>query len=246
MKYCGSGPEAVALAISASTRRAASAIAGADRAGPGGKQQAAGAPRQQSELLRQRRRAAAGREGAITIAGDLMADAEIVKRVGKRVGMIERLGKRKPTRDALCRLLCLAGHLQRHCGADVGANAGIVAAEGGAKMTVALHVIGFDTDPAVVQSCRHIAAEKSRGPLAMVGFEQQIAVAGALRERHQLTCPVASERRLAPHVGVEPQAPFGSERGGPVVDGLGELRGATIGVLRLGALQTARHHERRA
>ena len=138
--------------------------AGADRAGPGGKQQAAGAPRQQSELLRQRRRAAAGREGAITIAGDLKADAEIVKRVGKRVGMIERLGKRKPTRDALCCLLCLAGHLQRHRGADVGANAGIVAAEGGAKMTVALHVIGFDTDPAVVQSCRHIAAEKSRGP----------------------------------------------------------------------------------
>ncbi len=69
-------------------------------------------------------------------------------------------------------------------------------------------------------------------PAAMVSFEQQIAVAGALRERHQFARPVARQRSLAPDIGVEPQAPFGLEDGGSVSERFADLGGAAIGILR--------------
>ena len=43
----------------------------------------------------------------------------------------------------------------------------------------------------------------------MIGLEQQFAVAGMLRKRHQFPRPVTRQRRLAPDIGIDPQAPFG-------------------------------------
>jgi hypothetical protein len=84
------------------------------------------------------------------------------------------------------------------------ANPGIVTAEGVAEVTVAGHVVELDTFPAIVQRIRDIAPEKSRRPSAMVCLEQQFAVVGILRERHELSGAVARERGLAPEIGVDP------------------------------------------
>jgi hypothetical protein len=78
--------------------------------------------------------------------------------------MVERFGKGKPLHEAILGPFPVAGELQRvgaHC---VRANARIVAAESVAEVTVAGHVIGLHTDPAIVQSRRDIASEKSRRP----------------------------------------------------------------------------------
>jgi hypothetical protein len=46
----------------------------------------------------------------------------------------------------------------------------------------------------------------------MISLQQQLAVAGALREGHQFARALASERRLPFDRGVEPETPFGLKR----------------------------------
>ena len=74
----------------------------------------------------------------------------------------------------------------------------------------------------------------------MIGFEQQLAIAGLLRERHQFTGAVARQRGLAPQIGVDPEAPFGLEGRGAVAEFLADLGGPGVGRLRLNALQALR------
>ena len=80
------------------------------------------------------------------------------------------------------------------------------------KVTVARKIIGFDPDQGIVQSLGDIATEKGRRPAAMISLQQQLAVAGALRERHQFARSLTSERCLSFDGGVEPEAPFGLKR----------------------------------
>jgi hypothetical protein len=79
----------------------------------------------------------------------------------------------------------------------------------------------------------------------VVGFEQEIAVAGSLCERHQLAGPVARQSRLAPEIGVEPQTPLGLVRRRTVSDRSADLLGAPISILDLGALHAAHDHQSR-
>ena len=122
--------------------------------------------------------------------------------------MVERLGQRDAAREDVFRPYPIAGDLLRQPAHDMGANARIVTAERCAKVTVPRHVIGVDTDAAIGDRRGDIAAKKGGRPAAMVGLKQQMFVAGALRERHQLAGPFARQRRLAPEIGPEPEAPF--------------------------------------
>ena len=45
----------------------------------------------------------------------------------------------------------------------------------------------------------------------MIGFEQQLAVAGLLRERQQFGGAVARQCCLASQIGIDPETPFGLE-----------------------------------
>ena len=123
--------------------------------------------------------------------------------------MVEHFGKANRARETLRRFRPSPANCSElpHC--DMRANAGIVTAEGVAEMTVAGHIVELDAVPAIVHRIRHIAAEKSGRPSAMIGFQQQFAVAGILRKRHQFPRPVARQRRLALDIGIDPQAPFG-------------------------------------
>jgi hypothetical protein len=73
----------------------------------------------------------------------------------------------------------------------------------------------------------------------MIGFEQQITVAGGVRERYQLARPVARQGGLASDIGVEPQAPFGLERGRAITDRRADLGSAPVGIFDFGALHAA-------
>ena len=79
----------------------------------------------------------------------------------------------------------------------------------------------------------------------MIGFEQQLAIAGLLRERHQFAGAVARQRRLAAQIGVDPEAPFGLEGGRAVAELLADLAGLGIGRFGLDALQAVRDDRRR-
>ena len=105
------------------------------------------------------------------------------------------------------------------------AHAGIVTAKSMAEVSVALHVVEFDAMPAVVQRWRDLAAEKRRRPPAVMRFQQQLVIAGVLRQGHQFAGPVARQCGLAPEIGVDPQTPFGLEKSRAVAEFLADLAG---------------------
>jgi hypothetical protein len=105
--------------------------------------------------------------------------------------MVQRFGKSGRRRTAFLGLFAITRFLQCYGVAHVRTHAWIVAAESWAEMPMAAHVIGFDTDPAVVQNRRDIASEKCRRPATMVSLKQLIAVARMLREGHKFVGPVA-------------------------------------------------------
>ena len=82
--------------------------------------------------------------------------------------MVQHFGKSGSRRAAFLRSFAVTRFLQRDGVAHIRTHAWIVAAEGRAKMTMADHVIGLDTDTAVVQSRRDIASEQRRRPATMV------------------------------------------------------------------------------
>src|ERR1700676_1552594 len=142
--------------------------------------------------------------------------------------MIEYFGQRNRLRVALPCLLRSACELQRVAALGMAANAGIMTAERMAEVTVAVYVVEFDAMPAIFQCGCDIAAKERRRPAAMIGLEQQLFIAGVLRERHQFAGPVACQCGLAPEIGVEPQAPFGLEQSGTIVQPLADFVGAGI------------------
>jgi hypothetical protein len=97
--------------------------------------------------------------------------------------MVQRFGESDRRRAAFLGLFAVTRFLQREGAAQVRTHSWIVAAEGLAKMSMAGHVIGLDTDTAVVQSRRDIASEHRRRPATMVSLKQLITVARTLRER---------------------------------------------------------------
>ena len=151
------------------------------------------------------------RERGIAIGTNLVTDARIVKSMSEAVGMVEHFGQRNRLREPLCGSLPLARQLQRVAALRMRANAGIVTAKLVTEVTMANHVVEFDTLAAIGHRVRDVAPKKPCRPPAMVGFQQQLVIAGVLRERHQFTGAVARERGLAPEIGIEPQAPFGLE-----------------------------------
>ena len=195
--------------ISASISRAAPAMPEPAAVGPGRHHHIAGAIGHQTELFGQRRdtrlwspRRARDRRPSGTTGGNCTSACARLKGWSSASPTRSR-ARPSPPLDRACRP---SEHARAN---DVRANARIVAAEGRAEMAMARHVVGVDADPAIVERGRDVAAEKRRRPAAMIGFEQQIAVARALRQRHQFAGPVARQRRLAAEIGVEPQAPFG-------------------------------------
>jgi hypothetical protein len=148
------------------------------------------------------------RKRGIAIDPKLMTDAGIMQSMRETIGMVERLRKADRSRETSRRLGPAARQLLRVAALYMGANARIVTAESLAEVTVAVHVIELDAVPAIVQRIRDITPEECGRPPAMVGFEQQFAVAGVSRKRHKLPRPVACERGLAIDIGVDPQTPF--------------------------------------
>jgi hypothetical protein len=183
-----------------------------------------------------------GRKGRLTLAAELVTHARIVKRVAESIGMTKRLGERNPLPRA--RPQRVAGQPQR-AGADhVRANTWVMTAEGLTEVTMAREVIGLDSDLGVIQSLGDITAEKSRRPAAMVSLQQQVTIAGALREGHQLPRSVARQSSFAPDIGIEPQTPLRLVQGASVALPVADLSRTAEGVLCLRTLQAARHHER--
>ena len=105
--------------------------------------------------------------------------------------MVQRFSESDRRRAAFLGLFAVTRFLQRDGAGQVSAHSWIVAAERGAKMTMAGHVIALDTDTAVVQSRRDIASEHRSRPATMVSLKQLIVVTRTLRERQQFICPVA-------------------------------------------------------
>ena len=99
--------------------------------------------------------------------------------------MTERLGERNPLPRARPRAQRVAGQPQRAGTDHVRANTWVMTAEGLTEVTMAREVIGLDSDLGVIQSLGDITAEKSRLPAAMVSLQQQVTIAGALREGHR-------------------------------------------------------------
>src|ERR1700730_16758924 len=56
---------------------------------------------------------------------------------------------------------------------DMGANAGIVAAESVAEMAMPIYVIGFDADAAQIERSGDFAALERGGPATMIGFDNR-------------------------------------------------------------------------
>jgi hypothetical protein len=150
-------------------------------------------------------------ECSIAVAAKLATYAAIVQRMSEGVGMVQHFSKREGFCEALRCLSSFARQLQRVAALRVRANAGIVTAELVTEVTVAGHVVEFDTIPATLDPAHDVAPEKSRRPLAVIRFKQQVTIAGALRERDQFAGAVARQRGLASQIGVDPQAPFGLE-----------------------------------
>jgi hypothetical protein len=73
----------------------------------------------------------------------------------------------------------------------MGANAGIVAAESVAEMSVPIYVVGLDANAAQIQRSGNFATMERGGPAAMIGFEQQITIVRPSRQIHQLIRAVA-------------------------------------------------------
>src|SRR5438445_13645456 len=120
----------------------------------------------------------------------------------------------------------------------------IVAAEDVAEMTVAGDVVSLDADPAILQCRCDVAAEKSRGPATMIGFEQQVAVAGALRKSDEFAGPGSRQCGLAAEISIDPQTPFGLVSGCMIAQRCANHVGAPIIFLDLGALYAAHDHQR--
>src|SRR3954468_8920186 len=125
------------------------------------------------------------------------------------------------------------------------ADAGIVATKRVRKMTVLRHIVKRDGVAAALQRAADIAAKMRRRELAMIGLEQQLAVAGLLRERHQFAGAVARQCRLASQIGVDPETPFGLEGRRAVAELLAYLAGFDIGLFGLNTLQAMRDDRRR-
>ena len=92
------------------------------------------------------------RECGIAIIPKLVAYARIVESMSEAVGMVEHFGKSKRLREALRCPWPFAHELQRVAAHHMRANAGIVAAEGVAEVTVAGHVVKLDAVSALLVS----------------------------------------------------------------------------------------------
>jgi hypothetical protein len=68
----------------------------------------------------------------------------------------------------------------------MGAIAWVVAAKGVAQMPMTVNVIGLDTNAAALDGLCEVPPVKRSRPPAVVSFEQEVTVTGALRQRHQL------------------------------------------------------------
>lgn len=179
------------------------------------------------------------RECGFAIASKLVTYAAIVQPMSETVGVIEHFSEGDRLREALRRLLSIAGQLQRVAALRVGTNPGIVTTELVTEVTVTVHVIEFETVPTAIQRVEHIATKKCCRPQAMIGFEQLFLIAGSLRERHEFTGPLTREGGLAPEIGVDPQSPFCLEQSDAVTQLLPDFAGSGIGVLHLNTLQAA-------
>ena len=137
---------------------------GTDCGGPCGQYQAAGTPRQQSEFLSERSGAVGGRKCGVTIAAKLKANTEVVERMREAIWMLECFGERgsRRARTAYLCLLAVTKFLQPYGAAHLRANSRIVTTEGLRKVTVAGHVIGFDTNAALLQGRCDVATEQCR------------------------------------------------------------------------------------
>ena len=132
-------------------------------------------------------------------------------------------------------VLFFARKLPRVATLAIRTDAGIVAAKRVRKVAVRRHVVKRDDALAALQRATNIATEMRRRKLTMIGFEQQLAIAGPSRERHQFAGAVARQRRLAAQIGVNPKAPFGLERCGAVAEFLTDFAGFGVGVFGLNA-----------
>ncbi len=126
------------------------------------------------------------------------------------------------------------------------ADAGIVAAEGVREVTVLLHIVKRDGVSAALQRAPYVATKMRRRKLTMIGFEQQLAVAGLLCKRHQFVGAIARQSRLAAQIGVDPKAPFGLKRRRALAELLTDLGGPGVGCFALDTLQAMRDEQRRA
>src|ERR1700761_7673050 len=174
-----------------------------------------------------------------------MIDGAVVESVAKGVGMVEQFGKRDPSRkDVLC-LRSIARELETVGALGMRANTRIMAAESLREVAVAPDIIRFDPDPAGLERCRNLATEKRCGPAAMAGLDQEIVVAGALRERDQFAGAVTRQRRLASDRGVHPQAPFGPEIRRVIAQRRAHLGGPAVGLFDFRALHAAHDDQSR-
>jgi hypothetical protein len=99
------------------------------------------------------------REGGLTIAGELEADANILKGMPKAIWMVERFGKSHPGCDTLACLVVITGLLLPDRATHVGAYPRVVTAERLAKMTMTGHVVGLDANTAIVHGPRDITSK---------------------------------------------------------------------------------------
>src|SRR5271168_2327121 len=116
------------------------------------------------------------------------------------VGLVQHFGESYGFREASRRPLHIARQLLRVAALRVRANAGIVTAELMTEVTVARHVVEFDTVSATVQSPHDVALEEGRRPLAVIPLEQQFVIVGVPRKRYEFGGTATRERGLAPEI----------------------------------------------
>jgi hypothetical protein len=118
--------------------------------------------------------------------------------------MVEHFGERNPLGVVLVRILRLARKLQRIAALDMGADARVMAAKRVSEVTMTCDVVERYSVPRTLQRAGDIAAKKRRRQVAMMGFEQQLVIAGVLREPYEFASAIARQRGLAAQIGVDP------------------------------------------